>query len=71
MKTITGNKKNIKKEFLKFYNDLNFIKTFLASKEYFANLYIENEIRKNGLYCNKNLKTRNLIEIEKEIISIL
>ena len=71
MNTIKGNKKNIKKEFKKFCDDLNFIPHFYLSKEYFAKMFINNEIVMHGLYFNTNLKTTDTEAITKEIIEIL
>lgn len=71
MKTIKGNKKNVKKEYENFCKDFNFIKKYTLSKEYFAKCFIENEIIANGLFYNKNFKTLELEKIQNEIISIL
>ena len=71
METIKGNKKDIKKEFKNFCNDLRLVSTLYISKEYFAKTFINNQIVMNGLYFNSNFKTTNTDAIKKEIISIL
>lgn len=71
MKTIKGSKKDLIKEYLNFCKDLNFNRYSMSSKNQFSIIYIENELKMNGLFCNENLKTININEIKNEIIYIL
>ena len=71
MVTITGNKKQLLKEYNNFCNDLKLIKNYIASIDYFTKNLIETEIKQNGLFKNKFFKTIELDEVDKEIFTIL
>ena len=72
MKTIKGNKKDLIKEYFNFCNDLKLCKYYINNKLYFSKMYIENEIKNNGLFNNNNnFKTIDINAIQNEILKIL